>query len=664
MASCSDCPTCCQNTVKEKPKNGRVVIVGNLNVGKTTIFSRLTGKEAQPANVPGSTVTLQSAQIESLGITLYDTPGTYSVFSKNEDEVASRDALLMPQNRDYWLGILLVADAKNIKRSMALAMQYAEYGLPMLVVVNMIDEAASRGIQIEFNKLSEIMGVDVCTTVATEGIGLKDVWNCLSKMRIPNKLITYSSNVEQFIELLEKLLHRSSISLRIIAVLLLTGDHAVEEYIKREFGPGMLVQLMDLVEDFRREGSEELFMALVNLYLNKSDQISQNILTVEPPSGSPFVRTFGDWCMQPISGIPIALFVLTAMFVFVGEFGAEFLVESINDHLFREWIIPFCNRILQPIPIPFIRDLIMDPHFGIIPTGVFLALGVVTPVMLCFYLAFGILEDSGYLSRLAVLLNRAFRRMGLNGKGVVPLVMGFSCVTMAILSTRVLDTKKEKNIASFLLFLSAPCAPLMAVMLTILEKISFTATITVFGIILSQMYLAGVLANLILPGPRASLLLEIPPMRIPKPFVILKSAFRKTYFFVREAVPLFVLASALMFVIDRIGGLLVLERVLAPVTNNLLGLPSNSVQVFIKTIIRRESGAAELLNISGGYNHLQLVVCLLVMAFMIPCINATMVLYKERGAMPTVAICSTVILWAIVVGAVINHFCLFMGITF
>ena len=146
--------------------------------------------------------------------------------------------------------------------------------------------------------------------------------------------------------------------------------------------------------------------------------------------------------------------------------------------------------------------MIVDPEFGLLPTGVFLALGLVLPVLLCFYIAFGFLEDSGYLPRFSLLLDKIFKKMGLNGKGVIPLVMGYSCITMAILTTRILDTKKERNIATMLLLLGTPCAPLLAVMLIVLDRMPFSATLTVFGIIFAQTFTAGWLLNKIAAGTR------------------------------------------------------------------------------------------------------------------------------------------------------------------
>ena len=254
--------------------------------------------------------------------------------------------------------------------------------------------------------------------------------------------------------------------------------------------------------------------------------------------------------------------------------------------------------------------------------------------------------------------------MGLNGKGVIPLVMGFSCVPMAILTTRVLNTDKEKNIASFLLFLCMPCAPLIAVMLIILEKMPVSATITVFGIIFGQILIAGFLADKILPGVRTPLLLEIPAMRIPKPWQVIKMASVKTYFFMKEAVPVFIFASLLVFLFQRAGGLTFLEELCGPIIGKIMGLPEKSIQVFIKTMIRRESGAVELEHLSGIYSNLQLVVNLLVMTFVAPCLNAVIVLFKERGAQAASIIMITVVVYAFFVGSFVNYTCLFFGITF
>jgi ferrous iron transport protein B len=646
------------------PRKQGITIVGNMKVGKTSLFSRICGKATASINIPGNTVSIKTGRIKGTNMDAFDTPGIFSIFSNNEDARASRD-ILLPHKTDYDIqGIVLMADAKNMKRSIAIALHYAEYGLPMLLNVNMIDEAASRGIETDYDKLAVMLGIDVCTTIVREGIGVQKLIANLANMRTANKLIEYPAWIEQFFEIVTKLLKSDDISPRAISLLLLAGDNGIEEHVKSKFGQGMLEQLKDLAQEYRNEEQLSSGILLTNLYNKKAEQIINAVQKIEPPAKSPFIVRFGDWCTQLSTGVPIAIAALYLVYLFIGSFGATLLVDTINGVIFEGYLIPWTTKLVAPIPSAFIRDMVVDPDFGILPTGVFLALGLVLPVLFCFYIAFGILEDSGYLSRLSVLLDKVFQKMGLNGKGVIPLVMGFSCVTMAILTTRMLDTEKEKNIATFLLLLGMPCAPLLAVMFIILGKMPLSASITVFGLIFSQIIIAGIIVNKILPGKRIPLLMEIPPMRLPKPLQILKMSAAKTYFFMKEAIPVFIMASFVVFLFDRIGGLAALERAAEPVIHGFMGLPVKSVQVFIKTLIRRESGATEIEHLSGIYDNVQLVVNLLVMTFLTPCMNAIIVLFKERGSRAAITIMSTVMIYAILIGSMVNYTCRLFGITF
>ncbi|MEE8383184.1 MAG: ferrous iron transporter B [Thermodesulfobacteriota bacterium] len=645
-------------------KRHAIAIVGNMNVGKSTLFSRMCGKSATSVNIAGTTVSINRGRIKEADMDAFDTPGICSIFSPNEDERISRDVLLPQEGEHDIQGVIVVADAKNMKRSIAIVIQYAEYGLPMLLDVNMIDEAASHGIEIDYEKLSEVLGIDVCTSIASDGIGVQRIISKLAGMRVSKKLVKYPGWVEQFLEMVEKMLKSSDVPPRVIGLLLLARDSSIMEYVERNFGTGMLEQLKDLAEEYSKEGRVECSILLTNLYNKRAEQIVREIQKVETPSKNPYLVTFGDWCTKLSTGIPIAMVILLAMYLFIGSFGATFLVDTINGTLFEGLLIPWVNKLVEPINSSFIRDMLIDPSFGVLPTGVFLALGLVLPVIFCFYIAFGFLQDSGYLPRISLLLDKVFQKMGLNGKGVVPLLMGFSCITMAILTTRILNTEKEKNIASFLVFLALPCAPLLSVMLIILKKMPVSASFTVFGLIFSQLLIAGFLANKVLPGVRSPLFLEIPPMRLPDPLQVLKMSASKTYFFMKEALPVFIFASAGVFLFQRAGGLEILERETGPLISNLMGLPEKSIQVFIKTMIRRECGAAELKHLSGMYSNLQLVVNLVVMTFVVPCVNAIIVLLKERGLRAAAAILVAVMIYAALLGSIVNHACRFLGITF
>ena len=206
--SCNACKSVALDSVAPEVNqaHSKYVVVGNMNVGKSTLFAKIRGAKAPSVNIPGITVSVKSGRIKSNGGMVYDTPGIHSIFSSNEDERASRDVLLSPKLQDGNKAIIMVADAKNLKRSIAIALQYAEYGLPMLFVVNMIDEAASRGVEIDYQKLSRELGVEVCTTIAREGIGVNELVARLPHLRPVTIGTKYSEKIEQFISLVHKLI--------------------------------------------------------------------------------------------------------------------------------------------------------------------------------------------------------------------------------------------------------------------------------------------------------------------------------------------------------------------------------------------------------------------------------------------------------------------------
>ncbi|MFV0438395.1 MAG: FeoB small GTPase domain-containing protein [Desulfopila sp.] len=646
------------------PTGFSYALVGNMNVGKTLIFSSITTKKVKSINLSGSTIAINSAPLRNGRGVLFDTPGNVSIFSENEDERATREVLLSQTICQEVNGIVLVADAKNLARSLAIALQYAEFGLPMLVNLNMMDEAVSRGIEIDTGRLGRLLGVNVTTTIAPERMGLKELVNAFTELRPLKFRISYTPAIEQLLTEMGHHVAGDRIGARAIGLLLLNRDRDMRRYVRRRFGDETLATLSATVEAFYRDNPLHSRNVLAEHYITVARRIADVVQVTEPVSRDSKLETFGNMCTSLVTGIPIACLVLAAMYYFIGAFGATYLVDTINSRIFEGALLPAMSQLTDRLPNPFLREMIMDPDFGILPTGIFLAMGLVLPVIFCFYIAFGLLEDSGYLPRISILLDKVFQKIGLNGKGAIPLVMGFSCVTMALLTTRVLSTEKEKIIASFLLYLCLPCAPLIAVMLIILEKMPASASLALFGILTVQVLVAGYLANRILPGSRTPLFLEIPPMRLPKPWAVLKMAVAKTWFFMLEALPVFVLASAGVFLFERAGGLRLLEHSLGPMIHEVMGLPEKSVQVFIKTMIRRESGATELEHLRLIYTNLQLVVNLLVMTLVAPCINSFIVLFKERGFKVGLGINIAVFLYAILLGSIVNHLCLSFGVTF
>ncbi|MFH2000420.1 MAG: nucleoside recognition domain-containing protein, partial [Planctomycetota bacterium] len=469
--------------------------------------------------------------------------------------------------------------------------------------------------------------------------------------------------LEEALAGLAPLLENPMIPARALGILLLSQDKGAEAWVAKHLGENVRIQAKEKVAETQKRFSTSLKLLFANAFYAQSDRIVDRVTTSEAGSPSLLVR-FGRVAQRPLAGTLIAVCVMIAAYYWVGVFGATLVVDALGRYVFDGFLVPLCDKMVAPIPSEFLRDAIMDPDFGLLPSGLFLAVGLVLPVLFCFYLLQAVLEDSGYLPRLAVLFDRLFRWLGLNGQSLIPLILGFSCVTMAVITTRMLPSRKERIILTLLLILGIPCAPLLAVMLVILHKMPWTAGATVFGVIGLQILVAGYVASKLIPGKLPDLILEIPKMRIPRPGIVLSKTWRRTWSFMREALPVFLLASFVVFLFNRMGGLSLMETLFRPFMQGFLGLPDESVQVFIKTAIRRESGAAELSLLSSQFSNLQLVVALLVMTFLMPCINAAIVIIKERGLKVALSILFLVAVWAVVAGSLVNAVCRGLGITF
>jgi len=659
-------PTDAAGPKRTEPRRTAAVF-GNVAVGKSVLCEQICVKTGRcTLSLAGARVEVPVGELRhglftrpQDGTRIIDLPGIHSLFSRSEDAVLCR-RLLLSGELD---AIVQVLDAKNLRRSLVIALQLAEFELPTVFALNMLDMAQARGIEVSADALEEQLGAPVLPTVALERRGVGELPALLERAQLPRRTVQFSQPIEDILGLLSRLLADAAIPARALGILLLTEAPAARQYVEQQFGRGMVDQVDRLVSSLQRDFSRPLDVVMMERYAAAADRIARQTQQVHQRSPL-FMTRLGLWSQQLSTGIPLAVAILLAMYLFVGSFGAIYLVDLLNQGIFAGILTPFFERIVEPIPSAFVREALVDPDFGVLTTGLFLAFGIVMPVMLCFYLFFGILEESGYLPRLSVLLHRTMRRIGLNGKGVIPLVMGFSCVTMALLTTRMLDSRKERLIASLILTLVLPCAPLIAVMLIILARMPWYATAFVFGFLLVQTVIVGVLADRFISGGHAELMLELPPMRTPRLRSILVTTWRRTWAFMKEAVPLFLLAAFLVFLFHYLGGLRLLEAAARPLMESLLGLPESAVRIFIKTIIRREAGAVELHLLRADFSNLQLVVALLTMTLLIPCVNTMVVLVKERGARSAGAIVAGAFLYALLAGGLVNHACMALGITF
>jgi ferrous iron transport protein B len=344
------------------------------------------------------------------------------------------------------------------------------------------------------------------------------------------------------------------------------------------------------------------------------------------------------------------------VYKFVGELGAGTLVGFMEDTVFGAWINPISTRIVDTLlPIPLAHDLLVG-EYGVITMALSYGLALVLPIVTTFFLAFSILEDSGYLPRLAIMFNRAFRLLGLNGKAVLPMVLGLGCDTMATVSTRILETRKERIMVTLLLALGVPCSAQLGVLLGMLAQIGTTGALIWGGVVVAVMMCVGYLASRVLPGERSDFILELPPLRLPRLDNIAIKTLARLEWYLKEVLPLFVIGTLLLFALDKLNVLVVLEQVASPVVVGLLGLPSAATGAFLIGFLRRDYGAAGLfaMALQGQLDTQQVLVSLIVITLFIPCIANVLIIVKEYGVRVAAGVAVTVFPLAFAVGGLVN----------
>jgi ferrous iron transport protein B len=655
-----------------------VILVGNPNVGKSVLFGALTGKYVTVSNYPGTTVevTRGSATIEGKPWHVMDTPGTNNLLPMSEDEQVTRDILL--SERGYVA--LQVCDAKNLRRGLLMAMQIAEAGIPFALAVNMADEAASRGIVIDAEKLSAELGIDVIPAVAVERKGVPAIQAALSRARPSTFRPRYDAAIEAAVAEVEPLMPPGGIGARALAVMALAGDESLRPHLAAHLDAADLAKLDETRRALAARYPESLRYVVARQRLAVADRLHDAVVVRGGATlASGLGRKLGAWTTHPLWGIPILAAVLVVAYEFVGVLGAKTMVDFMENTVFAGWIVPAAERLVRfAIPWEGLQAFLVGPagvpvtshggfligKYGLLSMGLAYGFAIVLPIVTTFFIAFSVLEDSGYLPRLAVMVNKLFKRMGLNGKAVLPMVLGLGCDTMATMTARIMETRKERVIVTLLLALAVPCSAQMAVVFAMTSSLSTAANLWFAGSILAVIFLVGWLAAKVLPGRGSDFMLELPPLRIPQASNIAVKTLARIEWYLREALPLFVVGTLILWGLDRFGGLSLLERAASPVVVGLLGLPKEAASAFILGFLRRDYAAAGLFQHfepamrAGAMTwdmEVQVTVALVTITLFIPCIANFFMILKERGWRTGVAMAAFIVPFSFGVGAAVNQ---------
>lgn len=612
---------------KQVVKTIKVALIGPPNVGKSAVFYQLTGKYVNICNYPGTTVDITYKDIpstEGYNIRIIDTPGINSIFDTSDDALV---AIKVAIEADL---LLFIADPKNLKKTLNLIMGFQYLHKPFAIVLNMWDEARSAGIKIDDKKLmAKLHPLEVFYTIAIQGYGISKIKNFLMAL-VAEDLKRYTP-----IEFL-KLLYSS-------------GNLPPADFLSH-FS-------CFLAGDADLKSDKNLFFTFLRETTDAVDMIYNEVVEQSIFSPKKSIVSFDRISTHPIYGLFLALIVLFLIYEFVGVFGAGVLVDLIEEKLFGKLINPALTKtITELFGENVITSAFVGPY-GIFTMGFTYAFALILPIMFTFFLIFSLLEDIGYFPRLTFLMNKFLTFLGLKGRSTLPIVLGFGCDTMATLTTRILPTKRERILTTFILSLSIPCSAQLGVSLGILSKMGIKALLMWIGILILSTIFPVFLANKLLfhkskPTP---FIMELPPFRIPYLSNILIKTLLKIIWYFKEAVPLFILGTFALYLADTTGILSLVQKVGGPVISKILLMPPQMLIIFILGFLRRDYGAAGLFTMyqAGTITNFQAFAGVVVITLFVPCFAQFMITVKEFGYKTAFSILFFNFFYAILVGAIL-----------
>lgn len=635
-----------------------LVLAGNPNVGKSVIFNALTGANADVSNYPGTTIDIAKGHLGR--DQLADTPGVYGVSSLNDEERTARKMILKADI------VINVASALTLERDLFLTLQLIEMGKPLIFVINQWDEAQTRGIQIDADGLSAALGVKVLQCVAVEKKGLDEIEKSLPEARLGN----IDAKIQEILQPVFDAAAGNAPLCPAEALLLAEGDMESKSALQ--------------------SSHPEIFATAEANGTRKAEIFSTRRLRVNELTNNFVVHTkgkqvlstkIGRTLLHPFWGSIISIAVCYLIFYqMLGVWIAGNLVDFTEKRTMKVYWEPLVRRVAATVfpstievngrkyafdsgtaqstsesasldqeiaKVPgdqvkydfWAKHTIMGAignilvgEYGLCTLTVTYLLGLLMPLVIGFYLGLSLMEDSGYLPRLAVLVDRLMNKIGLNGRAIIPLILGLGCVTMATITTRLLTSTREKIIATALLGVAIPCSAQLGVVSGTLARAGGAAAwavylVMVFGILA----VTGLLLNMVLPGKSTGLMIDLPPMRLPRMDNVLRKTWKKSWNFLLDAAPMFLLAGFVVSLAQMSGALDLFIKILEPITVHWLNLPADPriPTTFILGIVRRDFASFGLTEVA--LSSVQAVTAMIVITLFVPCIATVGVMIKERG---------------------------------
>lgn len=626
-----------------------IALAGNANVGKSSIFNQLTGLTQETGNWAGKTVGIVEGVLSHHGlqINIVDLPGIYSFATYSPEEQVTREYILN-NHPDVVINVL---DATSLERNLFLTLQIKEMGVPVVIALNNSDVAEKKHIHLDTKLLSEIVGVPVINTVAIKGIGVHELIDAAielkNKTNNPGTILKYGPEVEKRIDQLINNMEKASPKYppRWTAIQLLEGEKDLFTG-DNEQTSALLSSSQKLAEEIASIHGEDISTVITaERYALAASIAKQANVRLEPAKG-PLTR-LDSLTLHPVFGYLLFIVTMGAILIFISLFGGWMtnLIAELFNHL-------------KPAISGHLADILWNG--GVI--GFYAALSVAIGFILPFFLILSWLGESGYLPRVAFLMDRPCHMVGLHGQASLPLITAFGCNVPACMACRVMSNKRDRLIATFLTTM-VPCSARTSVVLGLVG--AFVGWQWAVGLFLFQfilIFILGSILNKLIPSTSPGIIIEIPEYRLPSLKIVWRQAWFKFKDFLIISVPLIIVGSIVIESLRVFNWLDYVTNILTPVTVTWLGLPAFTGVLLIFGILRKEANLALLISFAGGaaitsvITPLQMVVFSIVIMLYIPCISTIAVLVKETGAKVTTLMVLAEIALAILFGGIAYRF--------
>jgi ferrous iron transport protein B len=654
MIGCDECSGCNRGIGHGNEKKEYIVaLAGNANVGKSATFNQLTGVDQDIGNWPGKTVERAEGLLQHRGqrIRVIDLPGIYSITTLSTEEQISREFIA----HDHPDVVVNVVDASSLERNLFFTLQLAELESPMILAVNQMDLALQKGIHIDLRKLSTLIGVPVVATVAIQGKGISELSDAIvTAVRTQPKphIIHYGKEVEDRIQNIMNLLPRGAGGYppRWTAIKLLEGDPDTVWEAKTQ-APEAVAGAETYREELEKIHGEPAGTILSAERYHATERIVAEVCEIRSPSDNEITLTerIDQLALHPLLGYLLLFLTLGGLLVWTFIIGA--------------WMSEILTGLLSGIaPLnPLIKGTAVDIIFNGAWTGFVAALTLIIPYVIPFYFFLALIEDSGFLTRFSLMLDRGMHKMGLHGKAIIPLVLGFGCTVPACLSCRIIESPKQKFLAAFLVTL-VPCSARTIVILGVVAAfVNIWWALALYLIAFLLIIILGRIAFRVLPGESVGMIMEMPDYHVPSAPVVFGQTWQRTKSLIWIVLPAYIVGSIAITALYAMGFLEPINALLSPVTVLLLGLPLMTGVVFVFGIIRKEMTILALAALFGTtvfstiMTPVQLIVFALVTMLYVPCISTILALAHEFGWKRALAITALETGLAIVLGAVAFH---------